>query len=239
MLEIPKAIKTLKEYLASCRKFEDYCLDAKALNALSRVVSLQNTLLLFQSSRLYVDPGLLKEKILRSSITGLAEAFLKSWHPVVELEQLTNGSLRAALSRWGLMAPYAGRKRERLPPALEPASMGLKDLSNTPLVKPKEFSETMEELLREMWKAAEGGGSVDYWKFVVRKGFSETVKRAYVTSFLITYGYASLIKGEGGRICLRPNEAQKKPGNEAPVSFPISITPELTKKLVDGGFDGG
>ncbi|HID17170.1 TPA: hypothetical protein EYP26_02625 [Candidatus Bathyarchaeota archaeon] len=238
LLEIPKALKTLKEYLALCRRFEDYCLDARTLNALSKVVALQNTLLLFQSSKLYVDPKLLKEKILRLPLAGLAEAFLKSWHPVVELEQLTNESLRTALLRWGLMAPYAERRRKHWSPTLEPTSIYLKDFSSGRLAKPKEFSETMKEVLREMQKVAEGKGSVDYWKFIIGKDFSKTVKRAYVTSFLVTYGYASLVKDEDGGIRLYPNETQKSVENETPASFPISIDPELVKKVAGGALSG-
>jgi hypothetical protein len=66
---------------------------------------------------------------------------------------------------------------------------------------------------------------IDYWMFIRKNDFSTTVKRAYVTSFLISYGYAFLIKC-GDKLYLSPNKKFEKINYNEQVSFPISIKKE-------------
>jgi hypothetical protein len=58
----------------------------------------------------------------------------------------------------------------------------------------REFSEELECYWQELKvKAAEkGAGKIAYWNFIGADTYDETVQRAFLTSFLITYGYATL-----------------------------------------------
>lgn len=92
-LDVNLGVETLRQYFPIWEGFQDHCLDAHAINRLSEVVRLQNTQLKFQSSALYADPEFVTRKVERMSEKRLAEVFLQSWHPVTELEQLTNGAV--------------------------------------------------------------------------------------------------------------------------------------------------
>jgi hypothetical protein len=59
----------------------------------------------------------------------------------------------------------------------------------------KEFSEELEVYWQELkLKVTEKGigGKISYWDFIGADTYEETVQRAFLTSFLITYGYATL-----------------------------------------------
>src|SRR5207245_9889636 len=67
---------------------------------------------------------------------------------------------------------------------------------------------------------------VDYWNFVRGSDFAETIARAQLVSFLVTYGYANLQR-KGSSLLLVP-KARPDPHTEgSPLSFPIPITKEV------------
>jgi hypothetical protein len=227
LIDVFNSIKILREYFSLCKDFKDYCLDAKALNALSKVVELQNAYLLFQSSKLYVKPEDLKNKIYGLNLEDLAEAFLKSWHPLIELEQLTSQSINNCLFYWSRIQLY--KKRKSIELKLEmPEAVDETQISK----KSEEITSLMMNLWREMMEFAGEDGKVDYWSFIAKGDFQTIVKRAYVTSFLVTYGYAFLIK-YGEKIYLCPNKEIKKINYEESVgfSFPISIKKSIIKGI--------
>ncbi len=221
LIDFPSSIKILREYLLSCKTLKDYCLDAEALNALSKVVELQNSQLIFQSSKLYVNPETLKRKLYSSTLESLAKAFLENWHPLVELEQLTIKSIVNGLSYWGKFSPHKRHRTIKLnfeSPTVIDAKQALE--------KKEKLSSLMIKLWKEMMELTDKDGKIDYWVFISKNDFSTTVKRAYVTSFLITYGYASLVTYDD-RLYLIPNRNIEKINyKDATVSFPISIRRE-------------
>jgi hypothetical protein len=81
--------------------------------------------------------------------------------------------------------------------------------------------------LRGIWQEltalAGDGEPVEYWAFVRRDNYQETVRRAYYVSFLLTYGFAKMYR-EGTGMRLVPVAAPT--GKTAPglVSYPIPIT---------------
>src|SRR5438132_11768526 len=83
----------------------------RAITSLARVVGLQSANLRFQSSSLFVDPSMVKQKIGSMSREQLAELLLLSWHPVVELEQLTDASTKEALDYWQQMLSFFERRK--------------------------------------------------------------------------------------------------------------------------------
>jgi len=59
----------------------------------------------------------------------------------------------------------------------------------------KEFSEELNCHLQELKNcvARKGqDGKINYWDFIGAETYEETVQRAFLTSFLVTYGYATL-----------------------------------------------
>ena len=63
------------------------------------------------------------------------------------------------------------------------------------MLSDKEFGEELECYWQELkLKVQEKGtdGKITYWDFIGADTYEETVQRAFLTSFLITYGYATL-----------------------------------------------
>ncbi len=219
LIDFLSSIKILRKYLALCKTFKDYCLDGKALNALSKVIELQNAQLLFQSSKLYVNPEILKRKIYSLSLEDLTNVFLKSWHPIIEMEQLTLQSIINGLSYWRNFSPYRKFK------IVKSNSKAPTIINGKTLRKNENLSNLMVKLWKEMIELTGEKEKIDYWMFIRKNDFSTTVKRAYITSFLISYGYAFLIKC-GDELYLIPNKKFEKINYNEQVSFPISIKKE-------------
>jgi hypothetical protein len=99
----------------------------------------------------------------------------------------------------------------------------------------KAFVEELEALWKELHrKAGEAGraGKVDYWDFVGADSYEETLRRAYLTSFLVTYGYATLeVHPLEEEVYIKPYE---KPvsvtAKKQFVSVPVSLSYEEWKK---------
>ena len=222
-LDVELGIETLRKYYPKWESFNDHCLDAHTLNRLSEVVRLQNTQLKFQSSTLYSDPEFLTHKLERMSEKRLAEVFLQSWHPIAELEQLTDETVNDSLTYWNALLPINERwLRKPQQESTKPNSADsntLKDLG----ISSEEFDDHLIELWNELHKLFESTQRpVDYWQFVRKTNYNETVQRAYHVSFLITYGYAKLL-GEPEKLSLIPFDHPTGKA-AAGVSFPIAIT---------------
>lgn len=225
-LDVKLGVDILREYFPLWAEFEDNCLDAHALNRLSEVVRLQNTQLKFQSSALYAEPEFVAKKFQRMSDKRLAEVFLQSWHPLAELEQLTNEAVSSGLDYWNLLLPIQERwKRRDYARGKNPESAD--DTTLTGLgIRGEEF----EAHLRRLWKELTNlqnseKGPVDYWKFIKVASHQETVQRAYFVSFLVTYGFAKM-QIDGELITLIPNEQPTNKPAEGGISVPIAIPSE-------------
>jgi hypothetical protein len=222
-LDVNLGVQTLREYFPHWEGFKDHCLDAHAINRLSEVVRLQNTQLKFQSTALYAEPEFISRKIERMSEKRLAEVFLQSWHPLTELEQLTEETVSSSLDYWNVLLPIQERwKRREYERGKAPTSADNSVLDGLG-IHGKEFAEQMTGLWKELQEIHNTEQKpVEYWSFVRRANHQDTVQRAYFVSFLITYGYAKL-QTEGDAMTLIPND---QPTNKAPqggVSFPIPI----------------
>lgn len=222
-MDVNLGVETLRKYFPLWKGFEDHCLDAHTINRLSEVVRLQNTQLKFQSSALYAEPEFIERKIERMSEKRLAEIFLQSWHPIAELEQLTNEAVTNSLNYWNTLLPIAERwKRRDYQQGRNPGEAGSETLNRLG-IHGEEFSTHLTALwenLRTQYEAQHH--PVDYWQFIQTEAYGSTVQKAYLTSFLITYGYAKL-HSEANQLTLTPLE---KPVERAPagsISFPIPI----------------
>jgi len=92
------------------------------------------------------------------------------------------------------------------------------------------FMRMLESVWSEMKNEYSKSGEVEYWKFALRDSYQETVRRAYLISFLLTYGYARMLLKKNGRMVLEPYETQKVEEDHHMVSFPISIGVERWKE---------
>jgi hypothetical protein len=223
LLDVERSIATLRKYFSYWKTFEEHCLDARTLNSLSDVIRLQNSQLRYESSTLYADPKFLSEKIRSLSSEDLARIFLKSWHPIVELEQFALTTVKEALQYWDRLLPFdVRRKRLDASWALAPSALDSQSLESMGIVTQETFSESLEELWNEMKRNADQSGEVNYWKFVKHGSYEETAGRAYLVSFLVTYGYATLEKRDEN-LLLIPHGEKKSLDLGRLVSFPISL----------------
>lgn len=226
LLDIAEALSIIRRHAHQLRTLEDHLLDMRAITSVARVVGLQSANLRFQSSSLYVDPSMVKQKLDSLSREQLAEFLLLSWHPVVELEQLTLASTKEAKEFWEHMLSFFDRrKRLHLGPfdATEATNMG--ELARMRVLDEKAYTRKMQDLWDELKQASEENEKVDYWDFVKASDFAQTVARAQLVSFLVSYGYANLQR-KGNAMFLVPKAKPDRHLEGSPLSFPIPITKE-------------
>jgi hypothetical protein len=223
LLDISEALRILRLHAEEWTEFEDHLLDMKALASLAKVVGLQSANLRFQSSTLYVDPSMLRDKLRAMSRDQLAEFLLLSWHPIVEFEQLTTSTTREAMDYWTKMLPFFERwKRFQPGPMSLPSTTEANELHRLGVIADKAFSKKLDEFWVEMKKMAGTKAKIDYWAFVKGQNRSETVSRAQLASFLVTYGYATL-ESEQGELILAPKDQPSMRKEATPESLPIAI----------------
>ncbi|MBO0887651.1 hypothetical protein J2P12_00970 [Candidatus Bathyarchaeota archaeon] len=226
LLDISEALRILRRHAAEWKTLQDNLLDMRAITSLARVVGLQSANLRFQSSSLFVDPAMVRQKVGAMSREQLAEFFLLSWHPVVELEQLTEASTKEALEYWQKMLSFfERRKRLQAGPFDAPGAMDTPELARMRVHEERAFSQRLEQLRIEMKEAAGEEGRIEYWKFVSADTFASTVLRAQMVSFLVSYGMA-MLERKREKMMLIPRDPPFAGSQGSPLSFPIPITQE-------------
>lgn len=225
-VDIDEIISTLKTHFRGWKSFEELCLDAEAVDSLSSIIKLQSDWIKDRSTYLYRDPFLLLDIIKKVSNEKITEVFLGAWHPIVELEQISAEMLLAALKYWKNLLPLDERWRE---PETISTQVGL--VSKDELVKSRILAEkTFKDELNELWNELKHiSQEIRYRDFVYKGTFAETVRRAYLTSFLITYGYAELIfHSTDAEIYIKPLQEPKGKFDSKiqNVSIPITISME-------------
>jgi len=226
LLDISEALSIIRRHSNQLRTLEDHLLDMRAITSVARVVGLQSANLRFQSSALYVDPSMVKQKLDSLSREQLAEFLLLSWHPIVELEQLTLASTKEAKEFWEKMLSFfERRKRLHLGPFVGPGSADLGELARMRVVEENTYTRKMQDLWKELKNSAEKDEKVDYWDFISGSDFAHTIARAQLVSFLVSYGYANLLR-KGNSIFLVPKAKPDPHPEGSPLSFPIPITKE-------------
>jgi hypothetical protein len=228
-LDVDEIIKIVKKYFPDWEKPEDLNLDAEAIHHLASVIKLQSEWVKSRSTSLYTDPFLLEEKITQASKDEMVRMFLFAWHPIVELEQITIRSLAEALRYWDTLVPISERWKELMPDEVGTGMVSRDELVKQRVLSDKIFSEELEKFWLELKAAVETKGKygkMRYWDFIGAETYEGTVERAFLTSFLITYGYATLeIHPLEELMFLIPFEKpQTKIRQEQAVSVPIAVT---------------
>ena len=226
LLDISEALSIIRRHSPKLRTLDDHLLDMRAITSVARVVGLQSADLRFQSSALYVDPSMVKEKLDSLSREQLAEFLLLSWHPIVELEQLTLESTKEAKEFWEKMLSFfERRKRLHLGPFAVPETTDLGELARMRVVEEKAYTRKMQDLWKELKESAGNDQRVEYWAFIGSSDFAQTIVRAQLVSFLVSYGYANLLR-KGNGLFLVPKARPDAHLEGSPLSFPIPITKE-------------
>ncbi|MDH5810671.1 MAG: hypothetical protein QXO54_03330 [Candidatus Methanomethylicaceae archaeon] len=225
LVDVPQKLQVLKKLLPQWKLLDELLMDAEALKELSLMVKLQSDWVKRRASGLFIDPFLVEVKIKLLGKEELASALLASWRPLIAAEQLTPKRLSEALDYWRVLLPLSQRMRElEAAQFQEEKTLAVSELIRLKFLSERAFNEEVRRLQEELTKESEGG-PVDYWKFVIRDTYEETLLRAYALSFIISNGYANLIINpveETIMIETVGKQTQRKGGK----SVPISITYE-------------
>ena len=236
LVDVDDIIEVVREYFPEWELPEELCLDAETIHKLASVIKLQSDWVKHRSTSLYTDPFLLEEKIRKLGKVELANLFLHVWHPIIEFEQISPHSLAEAMKYWQGLLPLDERWLKITSQKMETGTVTREELINERIIAEKTFSKDLEAFWEELKQEVEGKEKIPYWDFVGANTYDETIKRAYLTSFLVTYGYATLeINPLEEEIFVKPYE---KPvsmlGKKQLISIPVSISNEEWAKWKRG-----
>jgi len=239
LLDVDDVIRVVKEYFPQWEEADDLNLDSEAIHHLASVIKLQSEWIKHRSTSLYTDPFLLEEKIMQATEEEMLAVFLGAWHPLVELEQLSLHSLAGAMRYWDGLLPLKERWPELAIPEIALGLTSRDELIQQRILGDKVFSEELEYHWRSLKEKVEEkgvGGKMFYWDFIGADSYEETVQRAFLTSFLITYGYATLeIHPLEEEVFIKPFETlNTKICTQQSISIPIAVTYENWQKWTRG-----
>lgn len=238
LLNVDEIILIIQEYFPKWDQPEELNLDAEAVHHLASVIKLQSEWVKQRTTSLYTDPFLLEEQIMKKSEKDVTTAFLKAWHPIVELEQINLHSLAGALRYWDALVPLKNRWPELVVPEVETGTATRDELIDQAILRDEAFSAELERYWQQLKdRVQEKGmdGKMFYMDFVGGDTYEETVHRAYLTSFLVTYGYATLeLVPLEEEIFIKPLEEHSAKLSRQAVSVPIALTFESWQKWKRG-----
>ena len=194
-LNIDEIIQVVKEYFPQWQNPEELRLDAETLHHLATVIKMQSEWVKQRSTALYTDPFLLEEKILQIGKQEMVEIFLQAWNPMLEFEQISLNTLAQGLLYWEALAPISERWKDFEAAEVSNSYTSRDELIKQRILSDKEFSvelSTLWQELKECVVAKGKEGKIDYWDFIGADTYEQTVQKAFLTSFLITYGFATL-----------------------------------------------
>ena len=125
----------------------------------------------------------------------MVDVFLHAWNPLVEFEQVSINALAQGLLYWETLTPIGDRWKEFEAQQVQNSFVNRDELIKQRVLSDKEFSEELDFYWEELKAcvASKGQeGKILYWNFIGADSYERTVERAFLTSFLVTYGYATL-----------------------------------------------
>jgi len=236
IVDVDDIIAVVKEYFPEWELPEELCLDAEAIQQLSSVIKLQSDWVKHRSTSLYTDPFLLEEKIRRLSGEELANLFIRAWNPIIEMEQISPHSLAQAMKYWESLLPLDVRWAKTSFLKREVGAATREELIKQRIFAEKAFSEELEVFWEELKQRVGKEGKIRYWDFIGADDYLETVRRAYMTSFLVTYGYATfeIYRLEEEIFVLPFEKPEPLLGKKRVMSVPIAIGVEEWRKWKEG-----
>ena len=221
-VDIKEKLLVLKQRLPELKLLDELLVDSEAMLELSRIVKLQDQFLKQRASALYIDPLLIQLKLKLLPKEALSDAFVKSWHPVAQVDQLSPRGLERAFVYWRELIPISERFKDQFGSyGVRPGVVEYSDLISLGVFTKEQFESGLAQLHEELLRRSEGEWA-DYREFLGDDSFESKVRRAYMLAFLISEGRA-LVKTEPltGKIWTRAL-AEKAKG--LPKSVAISIT---------------
>lgn len=229
-VDIKRALETLKKHLPGWSLLNELVLDTEALNQLASIIRLQGDWIRHRASDLYIDPVMIELKIRLSSPEKLGRDLLKSMRPIVQVEQLSPWRLREAMDYWNALPPL--RERFRKPETdnrLRAGSVSFDELFRMKILSDVDFKSQMQELWQELITFQGEKPSVLYWDFVNTQSLEDTIVRAYLTSFLVSEGYANLdINPLEEEISLVARRSPRAPTSDSP-SHSVAVSLDMNR----------
>jgi len=229
-------LSIIREFFPNVKSLQDFCLDAEAIKELSSVIEKQGNWIEHQSTSLYKDPFLLESRIRELGGEKLADLFIQSWHPIVALEQMSITSLKDSMDYWKDLLPLDVRWSKKGPEAVEMEMASLEEAIKMGLISERDFTAELEVLWEELKGRVGEKGKMRYWDFIGAGTYEETIWRAFIASFLVSYGYASLeVDRVEEEIFIIPYEEQKGIQSlEHTASIPVLVDYEEWRKWREG-----
>lgn len=191
-VDIREKIELLRKQLPEWKFLDDLLVDSEAMLELAQIVKLQDEWLKHRASSLYIDPLLIQLKVKLLSKEELYEGFVKSWHPLVQVDQVSPKGLEKAFAYWRDLTPMAERFRQEFGSyGIQPGVIDLEGLVDLRIYSQQQFEERLKGVRDELL-AESNGEWIDYRQFIDAKTFEDKVVRAYLLAFLISEGVASL-----------------------------------------------
>jgi len=189
-VDVKSLLARLRRMLEKAKHVEDIVMDAETLYRIALLIAFQGRWLRQKASSLFIDHQLVAVKLAVADDNSLAQAFLRSWRPIVRLEQLTAYKARLGMEHF-LNLPSIDRERSGLPSPRAISMSEIEEMTRAGLLEEAWFEEKLKQVYAELLDQARRG-KVDYWRFIIGKDFSETVAKAYAVSFLATNGKVDL-----------------------------------------------
>jgi hypothetical protein len=229
-IDFDYVISVIQKHYPKIKDVKDFCLDAEVLKELSMVLERQNQWIEHKSTTLYKDPFMLSQSLIALDIGAIADIFLRSWHPLVEMEQISVRTLAESMSYWGDLLPFAERWQEFEVEERDTEIATREEARLLGIISEEGFTETIEEFWRELGDRIGPGMSIDYWDWVGAETYEDTVYRAYLTVFMVGYGYANAVWDRiMEEYTIIHNEVPRPDPGQAKVSLPVLIDYEEWK----------
>ena len=222
-VEVKEFFERLREILPKLRERDEFFLDIEAVLGLADVVFHQGEWIKHKSSMLYFDPMLITWKLHALSPRELAEVFAGSWHPILDMECIAPHGIKEAMDYWTNLPSFGERAKLDATEVLT-EEVALQELARLGILSEEEFVSTLERAWGEL-KGKADGGKISYWDFISARTFEQTIARAWLVSFLVSYGYATLeVKPLEEEILLKPLPKPLKLERVVTFSVPIAIS---------------
>ncbi|MCW4016040.1 MAG: hypothetical protein NWF06_06705 [Candidatus Bathyarchaeota archaeon] len=225
-VDVDDIIATLQKYFPDWESPQELAMDAQAVQCLASVIQNQGNWVKYRSTSLYTDPFLLEEKINKLNKEELATIFTQVWNPIIEMEQLSIPTLTEAIKYWNELAPIDQRWQRNELIQVEAGATTREELVRLKILAEKTFMEELESFWKELKQTVGEATKILYWDFVGTNTYQETLNRAYMTSFLVTYGYATLeLVPLEEEVFIKPfTEPNSELADKRMVSVPISVS---------------
>jgi len=226
-VEVREFFDRLRELLPKLKTNEELYLDVQAVLGLADVIFQQGEWIKHKSSLLHLDPLLITLKLYALPARDLAEVLVRSWHPIIDLESLSLPAIREGLDYWRNLPALDERFKELGVTEVMTGEIARRELAKMGILSDEDLTALLDRTWRELKEAVGEKEFVSYWKFIQGKSFEETVFRAWLVSFLVSYGYATLdINPLEEEINLKPLPKPQVLENVATFSVPIAISRE-------------